>query len=168
MALLLRPTADEIELLLIKRAEFPGDPWSGHMALPGGHREENDPDPLHTALREVREEVGICLSRENALGSLDDAAPATEAFSMVISPYVFAAPPGATATPNAEVEAAVWIPLSELAHPGAATEHLLEMTSGNPRRFPAIGTRGYVIWGLTHRILVHFLDIAFARGTHGR
>ncbi|MEJ2539998.1 MAG: hypothetical protein P8188_08525 [Gemmatimonadota bacterium] len=25
-----------VELLLIKRAEHPRDPWSGHMALPGG------------------------------------------------------------------------------------------------------------------------------------
>ncbi|HII81785.1 MAG TPA: NUDIX domain-containing protein, partial [Ferroplasma sp.] len=27
------------KFLLIKRADQEGDPWSGHMALPGGHRE---------------------------------------------------------------------------------------------------------------------------------
>ena len=37
VALVLRPgDAGELELLLIKRADYEGDPWSGHVALPGG------------------------------------------------------------------------------------------------------------------------------------
>ena len=28
-----------LDLLLIKRAHFDRDPWSGHMALPGGRRD---------------------------------------------------------------------------------------------------------------------------------
>ena len=30
------------EVLFIKRAEKAGDPWSGHMAFPGGHRDAED------------------------------------------------------------------------------------------------------------------------------
>ncbi|HET6451474.1 MAG TPA: NUDIX domain-containing protein, partial [Spirochaetia bacterium] len=38
-------------VLIIKRAERPGDPWSGHLALPGGHAEPGDPSLLAAALR---------------------------------------------------------------------------------------------------------------------
>ena len=39
-------------VLLIKRAEHPLDPWSGHIGLPGGRRETDDLDVLATARRE--------------------------------------------------------------------------------------------------------------------
>lgn len=164
VALVLRPAHAELELLLIKRAEREGDPWSGHMALPGGRSDPGDPDEEATAVRETLEEVGIDLAgRGLALGSLDDLVPRGGAPRIVVSPFVFGAPAGTVATPNPEVDAAVWIPLRELAHPDAATEFLLEAVTGEgspPRRFPAIGTRGYVIWGMTHRILDDFLALA--------
>lgn len=161
VALVLRPGPAELELLLIKRAEREGDPWSGHMALPGGRRDPADRDEQATAVRETREEVGIDLAgRGVALGRLDDLGPRGGAPRIVVSPFVFGAPAGTVATPNHEVDAAVWIPLRELAHPDAATEFLLETVTGDPRRFPAIGTRGYVIWGMTHRILDGFLALA--------
>ena len=46
-------------VLLIKRAEHPLDPWSGHIGLPGGRRETDDLDVLATARRETHEEVGL-------------------------------------------------------------------------------------------------------------
>lgn len=161
VALVLRPGGPDLDLLLIKRAERRGDPWSGHMALPGGRSDPADADARETAVRETREEVGIDLAAHGVLlGSLDDLAPLGGAPRIVVSPFVFGAPPATVATPNHEVEAAVWIPLRELAHPDAATEYLLETVTGDPRRFPAIGTRGYVIWGMTHRILDDFLALA--------
>lgn len=161
VALLLRPAGGELELLLIKRAVRAGDPWSGHMALPGGRRDPGDADDAATAVRETREEVGIDLDRTgHPLGSLDDVAPRSGAPRIVVSPFVFGVPADTHATPNAEVEAALWIPLRELAHPDAATEHLLETVTGDPRRFPAIGARGHVVWGLTHRILSDLLEVA--------
>ena len=37
VALILRDPGDaSLEFLLIKRADYEGDPWSGHVALPGG------------------------------------------------------------------------------------------------------------------------------------
>lgn len=161
VALVLRPAPEDVELLLIERAVFPGDPWSGHMAFPGGRRDPGDPDAHATAVRETREEVGIDLPAVgHLLGPLDEVRPRRGAPRIAISPFVFAAPADTVATPNPEVEAAVWIPLTELAHPDAGTEHLLETVTGGPLRFPAIGTRGYVVWGLTHRILTRFLEIS--------
>jgi 8-oxo-dGTP pyrophosphatase MutT (NUDIX family) len=164
VALVLRPAPADLELLLIKRAEREGDPWSGHMALPGGRSDPADADAEQTAVRETLEEVGIDLAARGAgLGSLDDLVPRGGAPRIVVSPFVFGAPAATVATPNFEVDAALWIPLRELAHPDAATEFLLEAVTGTaspPRRFPAIGTRGYVIWGMTHRILDDFLAVA--------
>ena len=44
------------EFLLIKRADQEGDPWSGQMALPGGHREPGE-RCMDTAIRETKEET---------------------------------------------------------------------------------------------------------------
>src|SRR4029079_15904764 len=42
--------------LLMTRAERDGDPWSGHISLPGGGYQASDGDLRITAIRETREE----------------------------------------------------------------------------------------------------------------
>ena len=161
VALVLRPGSAGPELLLIRRAEREGDPWSGHMALPGGREQPEDAGPAATAARETREEVGIDLEAHGRLlGPLPPVWPqSSRAPRILVRPFVFWAP-GETATvPNHEVDEAVWVPVAELREPGAVTEHLLEIEGMGPLRFPAFGTRGYVIWGLTHRILTTFLEL---------
>ena len=44
-----------IELLFVKRAEWEGDPWSGHVAFPGGRHEPQDETLWDTAARETHE-----------------------------------------------------------------------------------------------------------------
>lgn len=168
VALLLRPAAAELELLLIRRAEREGDPWSGHVAFPGGRAQREDPDLVATAARETREEVGIDPAGAGRwLGALDELAPTTGLPRIVVAPHVFAVPGGAAPTPNHEVAAAFWVPLAELAHPGAATEYLHAVEGGDPLRFPAYGTSGHVVWGMTYRILSRFLELYAAIRTEG-
>jgi 8-oxo-dGTP pyrophosphatase MutT (NUDIX family) len=75
VAVVLTPEPDAI--LLIRRAERKGDPWSGHMALPGGRKSLSDEDLLATVIRETREEVGVTLRGDQLIGCLDDVAPRT-------------------------------------------------------------------------------------------
>ncbi len=150
-----------LELLLIQRAEQEGDPWSGHMALPGGRRSGEDEDLTATALRETAEETGIVVPREAVLGELDEVRPSSRRrFSIAVSAFVAAVPQETRAVPApAEVESALWIPLPHLASGEAVDEVLIELEEGS-RAFPALTYREHVIWGLTHRILSGFVETA--------
>jgi 8-oxo-dGTP pyrophosphatase MutT (NUDIX family) len=165
VALLLRPR-ESLEILLIRRAVRAADPWSGHMALPGGRRSESDLDLLATALRETEEEIGVAaLSVGELIGPLDDVAPASPRLPpIVISPYVIAVPAESIAIPDPrDVDAAVWVPIPALRAQGAVSEILIQLQEGE-RAFPSLRFGEYVIWGLTHRILVQFLEVAEEAG----
>jgi 8-oxo-dGTP pyrophosphatase MutT (NUDIX family) len=161
---MLRPTSP-LELLLIQRAEQEGDPWSGHMALPGGRREPRDRSLLSTALRETEEEVGIVVPDTLILGALDELRPTSRhRFRLTIAPYVAAVPVETTPVPApAEVEVAVWMPLPHLLDDEAVDEVLIEL-EGESFSLPALNYQEYVIWGLTHRILTDFMDVAREAG----
>ena len=158
VAVTLRPHGNQLQVLLILRAERAGDPWSGHVALPGGRRDGDDPDDVATAVRETREEVGIDLVEDAVLlGGLEPVAPRSDAGGMLVAPWVFSVPAGTRATPNMEVQAATWIPLSSLAEPRAAAEYRYELPNGSYLIFPALRANGLTIWGMTYRILMELL-----------
>jgi 8-oxo-dGTP pyrophosphatase MutT (NUDIX family) len=160
VALVLR-ARDDIELLLIKRAVRETDPWSGHMALPGGRRADEDADLLETALRETAEETGVEVTDHgHVLGALDDVAPRTRRLPpLVIAPFVAAVPPTTLAVPDArEVDAALWVPAGALRDEAAVSEILIELQNES-RRFPSLVYQEHVIWGLTHRILTQFMEV---------
>ena len=166
VALVLRPR-DELEILLVKRAERATDPWSGHMALPGGRRSPDDADLLVTAARETEEETHLPLERVGTLiGRLDEVKPGNPRLPpIVIAPFVLAVPPDATARPDGrEVDTTLWVPLSALREERAVSELLIELGNGESRRFPSLNYREYVIWGLTHGILTSFLGVAEGAG----
>lgn len=165
VALLLRPR-EQLEILLIKRAERDTDPWSGHMALPGGRREPGDADLVTTAFRETEEETGVPLFRDgDLLGRLDDVAPSTPRLPpIVIRPFTVAVPSETEAAPDRnEVDAVMWVPLAALRDEGAVSEILIELHDGR-RSFPSLRFGDHVIWGLTHRILTQFLEVAEGAG----
>jgi 8-oxo-dGTP pyrophosphatase MutT (NUDIX family) len=151
VAVILAPDPDSI--LLIRRAEQAGDPWSGHMALPGGRQDPAEPDLVATAIRETAEEVGLDLLPEYLLGTLDDVVPRTPALPPIaVRPYVFGLDRRLTLTLNPEVAAARWIPLDLLLHPDTYHSVRLEIR-GESREFPAYRLDDSVVWGMTERIL---------------
>lgn len=164
VALVVRPAPRDLELLLIRRAERERDPWSGHMALPGGRAEPADVSLRATAERETHEEVGIDLaSRGRWVGELDPVFPRAGAPPVVVKPFVFAVEGSTMAVANAEVHTALWVPLDTLAAATSRIEHEYAMPNGARIRFPALGVEGHVVWGLTYRVLAQFFDLALGR-----
>lgn len=165
VALLVRPRPSDLEVLLIRRAAFAGDPWSGHVALPGGRRAPIDRSGVDTAVREALEEVGIDVRAVGAeLGRLEDVRPRRGAPVIRVSPYVFAVPDGTPMTLNHEVDSALWVPARHLADPASEIEHLHTLATGEHKSFPAIGYKEFVIWGLTHQILSRFFEMTRTAG----
>ncbi len=159
VTLVVRPRRADLEILFVKRAEVAGDPWSGHMALPGGHRDHTDLDLIDTAKRETLEEVGLDLRRDAFLGRLDDLHPVHRRIpSILISPFVAWHDLEHTIATNHEVQYHVWAPLSALRDPTLQSEVRYE-DRGRERVLPSILFEGDTIWGLTHRIVMNFLEI---------
>jgi 8-oxo-dGTP pyrophosphatase MutT (NUDIX family) len=156
VAAILREGAAGAEVLLIRRAERAGDPWSGHMAFPGGRRDESDRDPYDTAVRETREEVGIDLGADGTLlGRLADvdAYARTRRTGLVVTPFVFALAREVVLTPDPiEVAETVWVPLSPLAG-GEGAGMVPYEVEGHTVDLPCWRVDGRVVWGLTHRML---------------
>lgn len=161
VALVFGPTSDGSDaLLLIRRAEKAGDPWSGHIGLPGGHVESGETF-VEAAVREAREEVGIDLSDARLLGELDDCATPAMIPSRLVRPFVFRVPAfGPFDLQASEVAAAGIVPLEVLlAGEGRGTfpyDH-----QGRSWTLPCIDLPDGRLWGMTLRMvddLLHRLD----------
>ncbi|HZA98136.1 MAG TPA: CoA pyrophosphatase [Gemmatimonadales bacterium] len=156
VAVILAPDPDA--LLLIRRAERLGDPWSGHMALPGGRREAQDADLLATAIRETSEEVGVELSSTELAGRLEDVVPRTPVLPPIaVRPFVFLRDSRPALILNPEVTSATWVPLTHLLRPD--THHLVRLeVAGSSRLVQAYELSDGIVWGMTERILTQLLN----------
>lgn len=161
VALVLRgETVDDASLLFIRRAERVGDPWSGHVAFPGGRRDATDVTLEETARRETLEELSLDLATDARLiGVLDDLRPRSAALpSIAVRPYVYAVTRAVELVPNEEVHSAFWVPVSELRDPARSAEHVFER-AGARLSFPAYRWGGDVVWGMTERIVTQLLSV---------
>ena len=161
VAVILRPRPDDTDILFIKRAEKQGDPWSGHMAVPGGHREEADADLRAAAERETLEEIGLDLGPADYLGALDhqQAMPRGRMLNMLIAPHVFALDGDPVFEPNFEVQEVVWTSLGRLVSNRCHDTETRPM-AGTPTVFNGYRLeRGHFVWGLTYRMLKSFFSV---------
>lgn len=147
---------------MIRRAERQGDPWSGHMAFPGGHHEPVDPDLRATAMRETFEEVGLDLRDHVHLGQLDElnATARGRLVGMTITPHVFALQGASSPTlrPNYEVAELVWGSLGKMFR--GELDAIKELTyNGETRRLPAFQVREHLVWGMTHNMLLSLFTL---------
>lgn len=149
------------QLLLIKRATYEGDPWSGHVALPGGRREPGDPSLERTVIRETWEETAIDIDRDGRLiGCLDEVAPRTPVLPpIIITPFVGLVRSDVEIVASPEVADWFWIDVAALRDPEISREVVLELSSG-PRTVMSFQHGAHTIWGLTERILRQFLSLA--------
>jgi 8-oxo-dGTP pyrophosphatase MutT (NUDIX family) len=144
----------QLELLLIQRAEHDGDPWSGHVALPGGRQELGDLTLQHTAVRETREETAIDLETDGAiLGALDELRPRTPVLPpIIVTPFVAVVGRDAGVVPSEEVAEAFWVSWSMLADPATSIESTVR-ARGAEWRVPSYVIGRHVVWGMTERII---------------
>ncbi|MDJ0785624.1 MAG: CoA pyrophosphatase [Myxococcota bacterium] len=149
------------DVLFIERAQKEGDPWSGHMAFPGGRVDATDASLRAAAERETLEEVGLPLSPARLLGRLDDleGRHAGRPAGLVISAFVYHHPEPGPLRVNHEVATTHWVPLFELGdearsvdfrHPAVPDQRYPGILVGVPDR--------HVVWGLTYRFLELFLE----------
>ncbi len=150
VAAVIRRGRSGVKILFIHRAEDPRDPWSGHMAFPGGRMEARDHDPLAAAVRETREEVGLELGKGSLLGRLSDVAAVGRGrpLSLVVEPYVFFIEERPELEPNHEVADVVWVPLDFLLD--RSNRSTIPWPHGEISvNLPCYRYDDHVIWGLT-------------------
>ncbi|CAN5250835.1 CoA pyrophosphatase [soil metagenome] len=155
VAAIVRPGPDIGEILFIRRADREGDPWSGHMAFPGGRRDAGDSSLLGTAIRETREEVGLDLQAHGQLLTRlpgIQAMTKSKALDLVVVAFVFTLKEDVVLVPNEEVAEVVWSPLGPLLR-GEGRKPFPYSWQGVSYELPSFDLQGRTVWGLTHRML---------------
>jgi 8-oxo-dGTP pyrophosphatase MutT (NUDIX family) len=161
VAVVLREATGGLEALFIRRADHPGDFWSGHVAFPGGRAVPGEPS-TDTAVRETAEEVGLDLrERGEILGGLDEiqAIGRGRVMRLSIRPWVFALRgPVPPLTLSHEVASAHWLAVRDLLDPERRAPFPY-VHEGQELVLPSLRVDGLVIWGLTYRMLEIFQEV---------
>ena len=162
VAMVLRDGEQSAEVLLIERALHDADPWSGHMAFPGGRMESRDDSTRTTAARETLEEVGVELSDAEYLGHIDELVGNRRVSPrLVVSAHAFhIAEDQEFLLDPREVQQAFWFPLAGLHEAHRQVEHVIPELPDI--RFPGIVVGRpdrHIVWGLTFRFLERMLHV---------
>lgn len=148
----------------------------GDISFPGGKIDETDASPLAAALRETHEELGVAIDNISVLATLS---PYIASPTFVVYPFVVKIedPQALTAFNKDEVEEVFTVPVKWLLTHQPEL-HLVDVQPKPDTDFPyekiARGTdyewqarafeewfynyEIYTIWGLTARILKHFIE----------
>ena len=147
-------------ILLIRRAEREGDSWSGHWSFPGGWRQASDPDPLCAAIRELEEECGVLLRREQMERALPNSfARRRVGRHVLVAPFLFGVDAEFITVLNArEAAEALWVPVALLLDPA---QHALRPAPWRPEDmlFPSVMLNGVPLWGFTYRLITDWLEL---------
>ena len=166
VALILRDGRSGLELLFIRRAVHPKDPWSGQMGFPGGRWEPGDGDLKATAIRETAEEIAVDLGAAAAyLGPLDElrAMARMRPMDLAITPFVFRLRAPVEPVAGEEVDSVHWLPIDALL--GPELRSTVEYTQqGEALQFPCLRFQELVIWGLTYRMFAGFQKLLVPPG----
>jgi 8-oxo-dGTP pyrophosphatase MutT (NUDIX family) len=130
-------------IILVERIERQGDPWSGHIAFPGGFRKPGERS-YETAAREVMEEIGADLGGSIHLG--EAGMWITRGIVRVV-PHIFVSLKRLETKPGEEVMRVIRARLEDLVETGCP-ENI-----PRPPCYILPGIGGKYIWGLTARII---------------
>jgi 8-oxo-dGTP pyrophosphatase MutT (NUDIX family) len=136
-------------VLLTQRAEGLAD-HAGQISFPGGKIEKSDNGPLHAAMREAFEEVGLPRQAIQPLGFMQ---PYFSITGFKITPLVALIEPDMPLTINSsEVSEVFEVPLQFLMNPRNHAVENLEI-NGIKRKSYAITYEHRYIWGVTAAII---------------
>lgn len=162
VAAILRKGRRDTEALFILRAIKEGDPWSGHMAFPGGHRDPEDESLRATAERETLEEIGLDLgATARFVGEIDQvrANPRGRNLDMVVTPFIYVLEQREPALSlNHEVADVLWGSLNDMYLGNSLTRGDFEV-GGQRISYPGYSVGEHLVWGLTLRMLDHFFSM---------
>ena len=152
VAVIFKGAEGGLELLLVKRADVPGDPWAGDIAFPGGKRSPQDRDIMQTVLREVMEETSIDLESSNYLGKMEVLSSIVKPEYNIL-PMIFKQETEQDIKINEELTSYLWFPFNEIeGSRGRATVKNMEV--------PVFRVGGEVVWGLTYQIIEKLLEFS--------
>jgi len=146
-------------LCLVRRAKWANDPWSEHIALPGGSRHGNE-TPAETVRREVQEEIGISIDEAGELNALPQLSIrlAGRERTLLLDSFVYRVTgslPELHCSP--EIHSAFWIRVTDFWNP-ANLDHLELGHLGNTMVYPAIRLPQGTVFGITLRVLTLLSD----------
>jgi 8-oxo-dGTP pyrophosphatase MutT (NUDIX family) len=161
--LLSYPRGVESHIVFMKRTDTVVH-HKGQISLPGGARDETDPDLIFTALREAQEELGIDPRFVEVIGTMPPIYARVSGF--MITPVVGRLMGGSSEllfVPNPhEVAEVIEVPLRVLRDPTTHTERPVEF-QGARYNLHTYTYGPYEIWGATGRILYEFFKHPLAR-----
>jgi len=126
---------------------------AGEISFPGGRRDANDAELLHTALREANEEIGIEPSEVDLLGALPPIG--TFVTNYKVHPFVGVIPDASRLDPNPDEVATVLQFRASALRDSFRMRRLVRR--GVPIRTPTYLVGEHLIWGATARILGELL-----------
>src|SRR5688572_9851177 len=146
-------------LCLIRRATWAGDPWSEHIALPGGSRAGGE-TPAETVRREVSEEIGISIGDTEELTALPQLRIrlAGRERTLLLDSFVYHVKgpvPAFRCSP--EIHSAFWVPVSDLWNP-MNLDHLSLGDQADTLVYPAVRLPQGKVFGITLRVLTLLSD----------
>lgn len=155
MVLLYPQNGGQYSLLLNQRSQKV-EHHKGEISFPGGAADPQDPTPLHTALRETQEEMGIPPQNITILGEMDQVATRSQ---FQVSVFVGAIPHPTQFRPSPqEIAEIIELPITHLRNPAS---HRIE-TRWQPDSItdtPSYACGPHLIFGATARILQQFLQL---------
>jgi 8-oxo-dGTP pyrophosphatase MutT (NUDIX family) len=147
----------EPHILAIQKTDTKGYPWRNQVALPGGHLESTDADPVAAAFRELKEELNIGRDEVDFIGSIGHFQTLTrprdiEAFIGLWNGR------GPVRYDRTEISRIIEIPLKTLIG--------IHQTRRYHERRPDLRKLEYpfkdvVIWGATAKIIYHFIELVY-------
>jgi 8-oxo-dGTP pyrophosphatase MutT (NUDIX family) len=159
VAMILHQGDHDLEILFIQRSSHDLDPWSGHIAFPGGKLEDGELE-CQAARRETFEEIGIDLDHGRYLGRLSDIIGAN--LPVRVSCCLFGVDRmNIRPVLNEEVRDLFWVTLSDLRDPN---RNFRSSVAFDDKQFevPAIRLpldNKPVLWGITYRLVKQFMSL---------